>query len=220
MSLKNKLPIPKRSAEDIYEITPEFLREQGIKLLLMDLDNTLWGGVVGDDGVEGIEIGHETPGGQVYSEFQAWLSEMRSRGVLLSVISKNDEENAHCSNTFEWCNVGIPPEKDNLQNLSYETDIPNWQYVYEKNSILYCTDIEELDPVIRGVVEPQGIKSMLHCAIMDQGVYRGFVGFDECTANCFWTQGQVTTLQSLAEMLAVFLVKQRTLDRLKRQMSQ
>ena len=71
-----------------------------------------------------------------------------------------------------------------------------------------------------GVAEPQGIKSMLHCAIMDQGVYRGFVGFDECTANCFWTQGQVTTLQSLAEMLAVFLVKQRTLDRLKRQMSQ
>lgn len=107
-----------------------------------------------------------------------------------------------------------------LQNLSYETDIPNWQYVYEKNSILYCTDIEELDPVIRSVVEPQGIKSMLHCAIMDQGVYRGFVGFDECTANCFWTRGQMTTLQSLAEMLAVFLVKQRTLDRLKRQMSQ
>ena len=135
-------------------------------------------------------------------------------------IFENDEENAHCSNTFEWCNEGIPSEKDNLQNLSYETDIPNWQYVYEKNSILYCTDIEELDPVIRSVVEPQGIKSMLHCAIMDQGVYRGFVGFDECTANCFWTQGQVTTLQSLAEMLAVFLVKQRTLDRLKRQMSQ
>jgi len=135
-------------------------------------------------------------------------------------IFENDEDNTHCSNTFEWCNRDIPPEKDNLQNLSYETDIPNWQAVYDKNGMLYCTDITELDPVIRDVVEPQGIRSMLHCAILDQGVYRGFVGFDECTANCFWTPGQVSALQFLAEMLAVFLIKQRTLDRLKQQMNQ
>lgn len=132
-------------------------------------------------------------------------------------IFENNEENTHCSNTFEWCNRDIPPEKDHLQNLSYETDIPNWQAVYDKNGMLYCTDIAELDPIIREVVEPQGIRSMLHCAIMDRGVYRGFVGFDECTANCFWTAGQVAALQFLAEMLAVFLIKQRALDRLRRQ---
>ncbi len=64
------------------------------KALVLDLDNTLWGGVVGDDGVEGIEIGHETSMGQVYSEFQAYLKELKSWGVLLTVASKNDEENA------------------------------------------------------------------------------------------------------------------------------
>lgn len=64
------------------------------KALVLDLDNTLWGGVVGDDGVDGIEIGHETSMGQVYSEFQDYLKELQGYGVMLNVDSKNDMENA------------------------------------------------------------------------------------------------------------------------------
>ena len=64
------------------------------KVLVCDLDNTLWGGVVGDDGVEGIQIGPEIPTGQIYSEFQQYIKELKSIGVLLAVNSKNDAENA------------------------------------------------------------------------------------------------------------------------------
>ncbi len=64
------------------------------KALALDLDNTLWGGVVGDDGVEGIEIGHETSMGQVYSEFQKYLKDISSIGITLNVNSKNEHENA------------------------------------------------------------------------------------------------------------------------------
>ena len=64
------------------------------KSLVLDLDNTLWGGVVGDDGVDGIEIGQETHMGQVYSEFQKYLALVKNTGVMLTVCSKNDEENA------------------------------------------------------------------------------------------------------------------------------
>ena len=110
--------------------------------------------------------------------------------------------------------MGIPPEKENLQNISYITDIPGWPNVYDERGILYCTDVSDLDPLVRQIVEPQGIKSMLHCAIMDRGIFRGYVGFDECTTNRLWTQGQVSTLEFLAEVLAVFLIKQRTLDKL------
>jgi len=129
-------------------------------------------------------------------------------------IFENNDDNTCCSNTFEWCNVGIPPEKDHLQNVSYITDIPGWPEVYDERGILYCTDVSNLDPLVRQIVEPQGIKSMLHCAIMDRGVFRGYVGFDECTTNRLWTQGQISTLEFLAEVLAVFLIKQRTLDKL------
>lgn len=61
------------------------------KALVLDLDNTLWGGVVGDDGAEGIEIGQETALGQSYAELQRYLKALSSYGVLLAVNSKNDE---------------------------------------------------------------------------------------------------------------------------------
>ena len=129
--------------------------------------------------------------------------------VSRTYIFENNEDNTTCSNTFEWCNEGISPEKDNLQNLSYLTDLVGWPDVYGESGVLYCADINDLEPHIRDIVEPQGIKSMLHCAIMDRGVFRGYVGFDECTANYLWTQTQVSTLQFLAEVLAVFLIKHR-----------
>jgi FkbH-like protein len=62
------------------------------KLLVLDLDNTLWGGVIGDDGVEQIQIGRETPVGEAYTAFQEYCLALRNRGVLLAVCSKNNEE--------------------------------------------------------------------------------------------------------------------------------
>lgn len=64
------------------------------KVIDVDLDNTLWGGVIGDDGQEGIEIGVETAVGQSFSEFQTFIRDYKNYGVLLAVCSKNDEENA------------------------------------------------------------------------------------------------------------------------------
>lgn len=64
------------------------------KALVLDLDNTLWGGIVGDDGAENLEIGQETSLGQVYAEFQSYIKKQKSIGVILNVNSKNEEENA------------------------------------------------------------------------------------------------------------------------------
>ncbi|MCR4704666.1 MAG: HAD-IIIC family phosphatase [Lachnospiraceae bacterium] len=64
------------------------------KGFVLDLDNTLWGGVIGDDGVDNIVIGPEESEGQVYSEFQRYLKEHKDLGVILNVDSKNDESNA------------------------------------------------------------------------------------------------------------------------------
>ena len=64
------------------------------KALVLDLDNTLWGGIVGDDGVEGIKIGPEVPAGQVYAEFQEYCKKLKDIGVILAVDSKNEMENA------------------------------------------------------------------------------------------------------------------------------
>ncbi len=62
------------------------------KVLVLDLDNTLWGGVVGDDGLQGIELGQETADGEAFANFQKYVRQLAGRGVILAVCSKNREE--------------------------------------------------------------------------------------------------------------------------------
>ncbi len=64
------------------------------KCLVLDLDNTLWGGVIGDDGLGGIVIGQGSPLGEGFAELQAYAKELARRGIILAVSSKNDETNA------------------------------------------------------------------------------------------------------------------------------
>ncbi len=64
------------------------------KCLVLDLDNTLWGGVIGDDGLEGIVLGQGSPGGEAFLAVQQHALELSRRGVILAVCSKNDEANA------------------------------------------------------------------------------------------------------------------------------
>ena len=61
------------------------------KCIVLDLDNTLWGGVVGDCGYDGIQVDPNHPIGEAYLAFQSYLLELKERGVLLAVCSKNDE---------------------------------------------------------------------------------------------------------------------------------
>ena len=63
------------------------------KCVVVDLDNTLWGGVIGDDGVDGIELG-ELGDGPAFAALQHWLLELKRRGILLAVCSKNNDDTA------------------------------------------------------------------------------------------------------------------------------
>ncbi len=103
------------------------------KALVLDLDNTLWGGVVGDDGPEGIEIGQETSAGQLYSEFQAYIKAHRELGILLAVDSKNEEENALAGlrrpdsvlkpEDFLTVRANWEPKDENLRRIAEELNI-------------------------------------------------------------------------------------------------
>ena len=63
------------------------------KCLVLDLDNTLWGGVIGDDGLAGIELGHGEAG-EAFVALQRYVKALKDRGVILAVCSKNDHETA------------------------------------------------------------------------------------------------------------------------------
>ncbi len=137
----------------------------------------------------------------------------RQAGVSRVYIFENNEDNTTCSNTFEWCSEGISAEIDNLQNLSYEEDLSGFRESYNEFGILYAPDVRELPPQVRDILEPQGIKSVLHCAILDQGVFRGYVGFDDNNMIRLWTQEQIDLLTFLSQILSIFLLKHRTQER-------
>ncbi len=128
-------------------------------------------------------------------------------------IFENNEDNTCCSNTFEWCNEGITPEKDNLQNICYATDLPGWEELYDEQGILFCPDIAHLKEGARALLEPQGVKSLLHCAIREKGVFRGYIGLDECTEHRVWTKEQIEILTSMSQVAATFLLNKRAGDR-------
>ena len=64
------------------------------KCLILDLDNTIWGGIVGDDGWEGLQLGHGLGIGKAFTEFQEWIKKLKNRGIIIAVCSKNDEDKA------------------------------------------------------------------------------------------------------------------------------
>lgn len=103
------------------------------KVLALDLDNTLWGGVVGDDGVEGIALGQEVPMGQAYCEFQGYVKSLKQLGVLLTVCSKNDPENALAGlnhpdgvlkpEDFTLIKANWEPKSINIEQTASELDL-------------------------------------------------------------------------------------------------
>lgn len=103
------------------------------KALALDLDNTLWGGVIGDDGPEGITFGLETPAGMAYMEFQQYLKELSAVGVLLNVNSKNELVNAEAGfkradsvlkkEDFICFKANWEPKSQNLVNMAKEINI-------------------------------------------------------------------------------------------------
>ncbi|MEN8220296.1 MAG: HAD-IIIC family phosphatase [Pseudomonadota bacterium] len=64
------------------------------KCLVLDLDNTLWGGIIGDDGIDAIKLGRETAEAEAYTDFQQYIKELKQRGIILAVCSKNELDNA------------------------------------------------------------------------------------------------------------------------------
>lgn len=110
------------------------------KALALDLDNTLWGGIVGDDGPENLELGTETAIGQSYTAFQEYLRDLSKTGVLLNVISKNEPDNAKAGinhpqmvlkeSDFISIKANWEPKSQNLVNMAKELTLLPEAFVF------------------------------------------------------------------------------------------
>ena len=103
------------------------------KCLVLDLDNTLWGGVIGDDGINGISIGEGNAQGEAYLDFQRYVKSLAVRGVLLAICSKNDFETAkeafsHPDSVLKFSDFSSfqanwEPKTDGLRRIAQELNV-------------------------------------------------------------------------------------------------
>jgi FkbH-like protein len=103
------------------------------KGLVLDLDNTLWGGVIGEDGLQNLILGRDHPVGEAFANFQQYVKDLRKRGILLAVCSKNDPTQAregfsHPDSVlkledFSSFKANWNPKSDNIREIATELAI-------------------------------------------------------------------------------------------------
>lgn len=145
------------------------------KCIVLDLDNTLWGGVVGDDGLDGIELGNGSPTGEAYADFCAYLKQLKERGILLAVCSKNEETAArevferHRGMPLAWtdfaavrCNWQDKPA--NLADLARELNLGLAHLLFVDDNPAECElvagTLPEID-VVQLTGDPAGFPAQL-----------------------------------------------------------
>lgn len=144
------------------------------KCLIVDLDNTLWGGVIGDDGVDGIEIGHYGKG-QVFTNLQSWIKELKEYGIIIAVCSKNEEsiakepfeKNSEMVLKLNDISIFVANWEDKAQNIKLIKESLNIGY----DSIVFLDD----NPFERNLVREKLPDVEVPDLPEDVALWRGFL---------------------------------------------
>lgn len=134
------------------------------KCLVVDLDNTLWGGVIGDDGLSGIRIGTESAEAEAHTEFQQYIKSLKERGIILAVCSKNDDRIAkegisHPDNVlrlgdFSAFKANWEPKPENLRAIAEGLNIGIDSLVFVDDNPVERDIVSQMEPDV--VVVPVG----------------------------------------------------------------
>lgn len=150
------------------------IKHSKVKVIVLDADNTLWGGIIGEDGINGIALGPDYPG-NAYVAFQRRLLELQQRGFILAMCSKNNEadvdqvlrEHAHQvlrEEHFAARRVNWLPKPQNLESLAEELNVGLDSFVFVDDSEHECLAVRGALPqveVIRAPIHPLSVPSCL-----------------------------------------------------------
>ncbi|QRM27261.1 HAD family hydrolase [Microvirga sp. VF16] len=150
------------------------------KVLVLDLDNTLWGGVLGEDGITGIRVGGEGLG-YAFSRFQRTLETLKQNGILLAICSKNEEEDALRAiaqhpdmqlriNDFVTHRINWKPKSENLRSIAEELNLGLDSLVLFDDSPFECESIRQLLPDVDVLEAPKDPSDFVRAL----AVYPGF----------------------------------------------
>jgi PAS domain S-box-containing protein len=116
-------------------------------------------------------------------------------------IFEDSADGLSTCNTYEWCNDGIPPQKNKLQNIPYSM-IPSWKPMVINDGIIYSKDVSDLPQDIREALEPQNIISIIILPLLLNGKFFGFIGFDDCIKKREWTKSELELLRTISNLIS------------------
>lgn len=128
------------------------------KTIITDLDNTLWGGIIGEEGVEKIKLGNETPQGEAFALLQQYLKYLSEHGIILNICSKNEYETGMSGlrtsksilneEDFTIKKINWHDKHENIEEILKELNLADSSVVFMDDSQIECDSIMALNPEI------------------------------------------------------------------------
>lgn len=117
-------------------------------------------------------------------------------------IFENFADGTRFKNTFEWCNEGVSPQIDHLNNLSY-ADFSIWKELLLTDGFIKASNVStQLPHALQEILEAQSIQSILVYPLFVQNEYFGFIGLDECSFHREWLPHEMDIMQMSARLTA------------------
>lgn len=149
------------------------LKQPKAKVIVLDADNTLWGGIIGEDGMDGIGIGPDYPG-SAYLDFQRRLLDFQQRGFILAMCSKNNPqdvdqvlaEHPHQllrEEHFAARRVNWQPKTDNLIDLAHELNLGLDSFIFVDDSDHECAAVRHALPQVEVIQTPSRPIDIPYC---------------------------------------------------------
>lgn len=123
-------------------------------------------------------------------------------GVSRVYIFENYNGGTNTKNIYEWCNEGVQPEIDNLQEVDFVKELPSWKKLVYGEGILIASDIKDLPRDAYEILAPQNIKSILCLPLYVRNKEWGFIGFDECEEYREWHPADIELLKTLSSIIS------------------
>lgn len=158
------------------------------KCLVVDLDNTLWGGVIGEDGLDGIRLGPQYPG-SAFVEFQRAVADLGRRGVMLAIASKNNPADAWEAfdrhpgmvlrrDSFVASRIGWEPKSESLRAIAAELNISLEHIVFVDDNPAECEEVGRALPMVTTLLLPRAPERYAETLLRD-GLFDALTFTDE-----------------------------------------
>lgn len=218
--LQGKIEIAPQAAPTYGELFSRVIaaqRGQSRKCLVLDLDNTLWGGVIGDDGLEGIVLGEGSALGEAHLALQRYAKLLKARGIILAVCSKNEPAVAeaafrdHPEMVLRRSDIAAfvanwDDKAQNLRKIAQQLNIGLDSLVFVDDNPVERARVRESLPMVAVPELPSDPAHYVRC-IADAGYFEavGFTSEDRVRADQYAANAEREALRSTLQGMEAFL---------------